>query len=247
MAFKKYFTMSYDDGVEQDKRLIEILRRHGLKCTFILNSGLFDSRSQLLRAGELGFAGVKDPHRFPASLFKSVAVHRIPANEIAQVYDGFEIATHGSQHKLLTRLGKEDLQVEIAEDVNVLSGLFGKPVTGHAYPFGQYNQAVITNLRDCGIRYARTVRSNRSFEMPKDLYVIDPTCMHWDKDVFVLLDRFIHAEPQTGDLLFYLWGHAYEFDFGTERNNWGTIERICATITGKKDICYGTNQEVFSN
>ena len=37
----KALTFSYDDGVTQDKRLIKILNKYGLKCTFNINSGLF--------------------------------------------------------------------------------------------------------------------------------------------------------------------------------------------------------------
>ena len=34
---KKTVTFSYDDGITQDIRLIELLNKYGLKCTF--NSG----------------------------------------------------------------------------------------------------------------------------------------------------------------------------------------------------------------
>ena len=34
-------TLSYDDGVEQDIRLIDILDKHGIKATFNLNSGRY--------------------------------------------------------------------------------------------------------------------------------------------------------------------------------------------------------------
>ena len=34
----KAVTFSYDDGVTQDIRLVEILNRYGLKATFNLNS-----------------------------------------------------------------------------------------------------------------------------------------------------------------------------------------------------------------
>ena len=34
----KAITFSYDDGVTQDRRLIEILNRYGLKATFNINS-----------------------------------------------------------------------------------------------------------------------------------------------------------------------------------------------------------------
>ena len=36
----KAVTFSYDDGVAQDRRLVEILNKYGLKSTFNLNSEL---------------------------------------------------------------------------------------------------------------------------------------------------------------------------------------------------------------
>ena len=45
MKFKdgksKALTLSYDDGVVQDIRLIDIMNKHGLKGTFNINSGLY--------------------------------------------------------------------------------------------------------------------------------------------------------------------------------------------------------------
>lgn len=35
----KALTLSYDDNVKQDFRMMEILDRHGLKCTFNINTG----------------------------------------------------------------------------------------------------------------------------------------------------------------------------------------------------------------
>ncbi len=36
----KALTLSYDDGVEQDKRLVSLMAEHGIKGTFNINSGL---------------------------------------------------------------------------------------------------------------------------------------------------------------------------------------------------------------
>ena len=44
---KKAFTLSYDDGVIFDKRLIEIFNENGLKATFNLNSGHFGEGRRL--------------------------------------------------------------------------------------------------------------------------------------------------------------------------------------------------------
>ena len=47
----KAITFSYDDGVTQDKRLIEIFNKYGLKATFNLNSGLLGKERTLVRDG----------------------------------------------------------------------------------------------------------------------------------------------------------------------------------------------------
>ena len=39
-ANKKAFTLSYDDGITQDRKLLEIFNRYNLKATFNLNSGI---------------------------------------------------------------------------------------------------------------------------------------------------------------------------------------------------------------
>ena len=38
---QKALTLSYDDGIRQDKRLIAIMQKYGLKGTFNINSGCF--------------------------------------------------------------------------------------------------------------------------------------------------------------------------------------------------------------
>lgn len=44
----KALTLSYDDGVIEDRRLVELLNRHGLKGSFHLNSGI-DRPGDILR------------------------------------------------------------------------------------------------------------------------------------------------------------------------------------------------------
>ena len=40
----KAVTMSYDDGNEEDRRLVDIFNKYGIKGTFHLNSGLSDGK-----------------------------------------------------------------------------------------------------------------------------------------------------------------------------------------------------------
>ena len=97
-----------------------------------------------------------------------------------------------------------------------------------------------------GIRYARTVKSTNSFALPEKPLLLDPTCHHGDPKVFDLLEEFINAEPTDGDLLFYLWGHSYEFNRNEDFNNWDHLEKICKKISGRNDIVYCTNMEFFN-
>ena len=48
----KSLTFSYDDGVTQDVRLIEIFNKYGLKATFNLNSELLGNRDSLVCFGK---------------------------------------------------------------------------------------------------------------------------------------------------------------------------------------------------
>ena len=43
-------------------------------------------------------------------------------------------------------------------------------------------------------------------------------------------------------MLFYVWGHSYEFD---RNDNWDHLERICEQISGKSDVWYATNMEIY--
>ena len=49
----KAFTMSYDDGVQQDKKLISMMRAHGVNGTFNLNAGLFALEGTVYPAGQI--------------------------------------------------------------------------------------------------------------------------------------------------------------------------------------------------
>ncbi|MBQ9974911.1 MAG: polysaccharide deacetylase family protein [Clostridia bacterium] len=229
----KAITFSYDDGVEQDKRLIEILERYGLRATFNLNSGLFDKRTS--HSGRVfGFDAVFNNHR-------------IPGDEICEVYKNHEIASHSLTHPILPALSDEEVIFQMSEDAKALEGITGKKIHGFAYPggVGEYcNQRVADVIENnTSLYYGRTVKSTRSFELPKSLMLLDPTISHREISVREGLAReFLSLEADTPKL-FYVWGHSYELD--VDESVWTDFERFCELISGRDDIFYGTNDEVF--
>ena len=205
MKYRKALTFSYDDGIEQDRKLVEIFNRYGMKATFNLNTGI----------------------QSPESNFEIEGVHinRMKQDGLAELYKGHEIATHGLTHAAPTDMTKEELDKEFITDMKNIERIYGTYPVGMAYAYGCVNDTVAKYLKSIGIKYGRTVESSHSF----------------DEMLFELAEKFIKAEPKEDEpMLFYVWGHSYEFDVN---NNWDRIEKFCKMMAGRDDIFYGTNRE----
>ena len=63
---------------------------------------------------------------------------------------------------------------------------------------------------------------------------------HHNGDLATLWDKFMNNRNDKF-LLFYLWGHSYEFD---RQNNWDVIENFCNLTGGHENIWYVTNIEI---
>ena len=187
----KALTLSYDDGVEQDEKLIEIAEEYGLKGTFNINSGCFPPEDVTYAPGTI--------HR------------RMPLNRLKAAY--------------------AKSSWEIAAQV----------VRGFAYPYGAYDEQTVGILKSCGIAYARTVNATHDFHLPKDWLRLEATCHHNDPELMKLAKRFVETKDWWDPMLFYLWGHSYEFE---ARDNWEVIEEFARTVSGKDDIWYATNIEI---
>lgn len=224
----KAVTLSYDDGVEQDERLVEILDRFGLKATFNINTGLMAPE------------GTRYP---PEQLHR-----RLPESRIRSLYAGHELAMHSLHHKYMDTLGECELICEIAGDKKNLEAITGRIVRGFACPYGRSSEKLEAVLRQMDVVYSRGVGSSMSFAVPEDLLHITPTCHHNNADVDSLVERFVTESPLDSfhdrhPWLFYMWGHAYEFE---RDDSWTRIERLCAALGGHKEVWYATNIEVFS-
>lgn len=244
---KKYFAWSFDDGLEQDKRIIKILKEYGLGATFHLNSGLFGDRTYEGRIGNLGMT------EMPAAKYEAKARHllpyvphfRIPEDEIKQVYEGFEIASHTCHHVNLARCGEAERQREIAEDVKTLSEKSGQAVTGFAFPYGVGAGQSREALKAAGVKYARLATSKPGFRFPEDPLAMPLSCWHISPKTFERLDAFFHMDAGDGDAFFLMFAHGYEFDFGTKESSWDKFRRICETVARHDDVTACSIGEAF--
>ncbi|MBQ2932704.1 MAG: polysaccharide deacetylase family protein [Clostridia bacterium] len=223
----KAITFSYDDGITQDIRLVELFNKYGVKATFNINSEL------LGKDGELNIQGIKVGH------------NKLSPAEIKDVYDGHEVAVHTLTHPRLQDI-EDDNEIirQIEEDRKNLEKLVGYKVCGMAYPYnGRDADRVAAIIREhTAVKYARTTNSTLNFDLQDNLYQFNPTIHHADYDnLFKLGEEFVNLKPDSPKV-FYIWGHSYEFD---AFDDWDKFEDFLKLISGKDDIFYGTNREVL--
>lgn len=221
----KALTLSYDDGVVQDRRLVGICKQYGVKCTFNLGSAV------------LGYQGTA-----PKPNGDTIDISKVSAGEVPSLYADQDIGGHGLYHSALNMVGSPLVVYEIIEDRHRLEALSGRLVRIFAYPFGNFSSETKQVLRLCGYEGARTVRSTHSFSIPEDFLEWDPTCHHNDPELMKLAAQFCNGHF-FGPALFYLWGHAYEFDGD---DNWDVIEQFLKYITAyQESIWFSSNTEVL--
>ena len=215
---QKAVTFSYDDDVVFNFRLKELFDKYGAKATFNLNGGQFAEKESNGRMATL-------------------------ADTVRILGDGkHEIALHGYYHKSLALLDAATGLYDILNDRAALETAFGRIINGMAYANGSINNKVVDNLRSNGIKYARTVKSTYDYHYPEDWLLWNPTCHHNDPKVFELINNYLNLKqrpPYAVPLVFYMWGHSYEFE---DRNNWDRMEEILKKFAeGKDDLFFATN------
>lgn len=213
-------TQSWDDGVQDDIRLMDILRRHKARATFNLNPGLH---------GDERVFGWR---------YKDHDVYRLSAGDVKTLYEDFEVASHSVTHPRLEQLGREAVRQELVDSRRLLEDWVRRPVRGFAYPFGTFNDTVKEELRAAGYAYARTVsRADRVFP-PEDPMELKVSTHFLDPAFWAAFDRV----RQSGDGVFYFWGHSYEI---LNESLWSAFEETIARLSADPDVRWVTNIELF--
>ncbi len=226
---RKILTFSYDDGVTQDIRLVDLFNKYGMRATFNLNSGLLGDDGALVREGY------------------RVSHNKVRACDIKHIYEGHEIAGHSLTHPTLHMLeNNTEIIRQVEEDRLKLSELAGYEVVGFAYPMGNVpKDSHVPELlkHNTGVKYCRNTVATFSFDRQSNLYLFEPTVHHhgnWQK-MHELGEKFISMTNEN-DQIFYIWGHAYEFDIN---DSWDAFEEFLKMMSSRSDIEYLTNKEAL--
>lgn len=162
---------------------------------------------------------------------------------LRRLYQGHELACHGTYHKSLDVLPAANINLEIFQHRKVMEEIAGCPVCGLAYANGRYTQEVIHALRAAGIVYARTAACTGGYQFPEDFMRWNPTChINAGHNGVQEAAAFLKAMEGyfSGPRLFFAYSHGHEFQGHFER-----LEEFCSLIGGNQDIWYASTMELY--
>lgn len=213
---RKYFTLAFDDGITQDLRIMELLRKYEMTCcTFYINSGLTGAN----------WTWVAD------MIGRPVTHQRFTTEELKSgIYDGFDVEVHTLTHPSLATQSKRQVTREVSRDAANLTEWMGIQPVGMAWPGGdgQYNDGnVKVILENTDIRFARCTTATYSFALPEYFMTWYPSASILDNNLLSMAEQFVEAEC-TEDMLFYVWGHGYELDGSAK---WETLDQLLSMMS----------------
>ncbi len=217
----KTFNVTYDDGILQDVRFVELLNKYNLKGTFNLNSGLMENE-------------------FEWTHESGCVVKRLSKEKVLDLYNGHEIASHTLTHPFMEGKTEAEILYELEEDKKNLENLFDEEIRGFAVPFDYYSDLIESCAKKSGFEYARISEESLSFNPQTDYYRWKATVFHLDDSLGKLVQEFINTEEELA--LFQIVGHSYDLD--TE-NAWDKIENVFRKISMQNDILPMTTIEII--
>ena len=215
----KAMTFSYDDGIVEDLRLAELMRKYGVKCTFNINTMFYEN-------------GEEPDNRLKLSQIKEFANDPL-----------FEIACHGHIHPFYTYMPQVSVSDDIMKNRKQLEQITGKITRGFAYPsISEFSDSSEIALTSAGVVYARLAGNFKNFELPENWLRWHPSCHH--KIANEVYTEFCDINrPLRHSTIMYVWGHSFEFE---RENNWEIIEELLERCHNNPDIWFATNIEIYN-
>lgn len=128
--------LTFDDGLREHAALVlPILQERGVSATFYVLAGAFGARSTLGRK-----------------------VHHLTKEEVQSLAGaGMEVGSHSSSHPVLSRLGPDQLEREVAGSREDLARILGEPPVTFGYPYGSrrtFDDSVVEAVSRAGYESA---------------------------------------------------------------------------------------------
>lgn len=217
---KKAFNITYDDGVIQDVRFVELMNKYGLKGTFNLNYGLMENS-------------------FEWTHNSGMVVRRLTPQQAVQLYGEHEIASHSYTHPFMDNMSEDEIMDEMMKDKMKLEELFGREVVGFAVPFDYYSDLIADCARKCGFEYSRDGNESYSYIPPKNPYYWSAGTYHVKPQFKEFVEDFFKVDEEMA--LCQIVGHTYDLDV---MDMWEYLESVIKRVAENEDIINMTNKDI---
>lgn len=136
---KKSFMITFDDGFEDNYKAIKLAKNYGFNCIVFVSTNFIGNsyqhvpfigknrKDQVVLKGDISFLSYKQLQE----------LHEL----------GTEILPHTHNHASLPNIEKSLLRNEISESTNIISGIINKKPKLFSYPYGDYDDGTITELK----------------------------------------------------------------------------------------------------
>ena len=211
----------WDDGVNNDAPLADLLRKYRAKATFNIPIHPSQPDRQARKIGK-----PKKPNGL------------LPFDEMKDVYKGFLVGGHSMTHPCLSKTTPDVLQRELVESKTFIRDFFGQERCGFAYPCGDYNDTVKQAVRDAGYLYARTTLNVDGALPLSDPMELHPHCHFQSPDFW----KKYEAVRELDDI-FYFWGHSYEI---INETMWQLFDARVERISADPDARWADVVDLFT-
>ena len=142
---------TFDDGyLDTYTSAYPILKEAGFSATIFMVSGFIGSWT--------GWEGSPE-NRVPLMSRENI---------LTLSADGFDFGGHTRTHKKLVSISQEEALYEIETGKRDLEELLQKPIHSFAYPYGDFNDQIVSLVKNSGFKAARTVHTGNTHQ-EKDL------------------------------------------------------------------------------
>ncbi len=186
----------WDDGVINDIRLVELLKKYSAKATFNLNPGLHnDERIEAgwVKAGYIGWS------------HKGYMSGKISKKELTEIYDGFNVASHCWKHETVGNVSEDEVFKAAVDARKFLEDMFQRPCPGFAWPCGRYTEKLADKLLAEGFAYGRTTENSSHVGKGTHPLILHSSCHFQHNDFYAR-----YEQAKRDNEIFYFWGHSYE-------------------------------------
>lgn len=198
---ERAMAVTIDDGHAGNYELLPVFRKHGVRPTIFLCSGIVGTsrRFWFLEPGLVAehFHGCTNEVRLkrlnelvgyePEREYEGAPSQALSRQQIAEMSPWVDFQAHTRFHPYLTRCSDAEAWQEIGEGRQELEKMLSSPVRHFAYPGGDHDDRIVGIVRRAGFDSARTcvLGWNRPDTDPHRLHVL-PTPDHVDVETLAV-------------------------------------------------------------